>query len=97
MGLPAENTDGYRRGSPIHYVDGLRGKLLLIHGSGDDNVHIQGTERLMNKLIELGKPFDLMVYPNRTHSIREGTGTQSHIYRRIARYFVENLPPGATK
>ena len=94
MGTPSENADGYRRGSPIHYVEGLRGKLLLIHGSGDDNVHIQGTERLMNKLIELGKPFDLMVYPNRTHSIREGAGTQSHIYRRIARYFVENLPPG---
>jgi dipeptidyl-peptidase-4 len=95
MGTPSENADGYKRGSPIHYADGLRGKLLLIHGTGDDNVHIQGTERLMNKLIELGKPFDLMEYPNRTHSIREGAGTQSHIYRRIARYFVENLPPGA--
>jgi dipeptidyl-peptidase-4 len=95
MGTPAGNADGYKRGSPIHYADGLRGKLLLIHGTGDDNVHIQGTERLMNRLIDLGKPFDLMEYPNRTHSIREGAGTQPHIYRRIARYFVESLPPGA--
>ena len=94
MGLPQDNADGYRRGSPISFAEGLRGKLLLIHGSGDDNVHYQGTERLANRLIELGKPFDLMVYPNRTHSISEGPGTSAHVYNRIARYFVEHLPPG---
>ena len=94
MGLPQDNADGYRRGSPISFAEGLRGKLLLIHGSGDDNVHFQGTERLANRLIELGKPFDLMVYPNRTHSISEGPGTSAHVYNLIARYFVEHLPPG---
>ena len=94
MGLPEENVQGYRIGSPINFADGLKGKLLIVHGSGDDNVHYQGTERLVNRLIELGKPFDLMVYPNRTHAISEGPGTSAHIYHLIARYFLEHLPPG---
>jgi dipeptidyl-peptidase-4 len=64
-----------------------------MHGSGDDNVHYQGTERLVNRLVELGKPFDLMVYPNRSHSISEGPGTTLDVYRRVARYLVEHLPP----
>ena len=63
MGLPQDNAEGYRVGSPINFAEGLKGKLLLVHGSGDDNVHYQGTERLVNRLVELGKPFDLMVYP----------------------------------
>ena len=79
MGLPQENAEGYRVGSPINFADGLKGKLLIVHGSGDDNVHYQGTERLVNRLVELGKPFDLMVYPNRTHAISEGPGTTPHI------------------
>lgn len=94
MGLPADNADGYRVGSPIHFAEGLAGKLLVVHGTGDDNVHAQGTERLVNRLVELGKPFDLMLYPNRSHAIAEGPGTTPHIYRLIARYFVEHLPPG---
>ena len=94
MGLPQENAEGYRVGSAINFAEGLRGKLLLIHGSGDDNVHVQGTEKLINRLIELGKPFDAMIYPNRSHSISEGPGTSAHVYKLIARYFVENLPPG---
>jgi len=94
MGLPSTNAEGYKLGSAINFADGLNGKLLIIHGSGDDNVHYQGTERLFNKLIELGKPFDVMVYPNRTHSISEGAGTSVHVYKRIARYFIENLPAG---
>jgi dipeptidyl-peptidase 4 len=65
-----------------------------VHGSGDDNVHAQGTERLINRLIELGKPFDAMIYPNRTHSISEGPGTTQHVYKLIARSFWQNLPPG---
>jgi dipeptidyl-peptidase 4 len=96
MGLPQDNEAGYKIGSPIHFAEGLKGKLLIVHGTGDDNVHVQGTERLVNRLIELGKPFDLMMYPNRTHAISEGSGTSAHIYRLIARYFVEHLPPGAT-
>ena len=93
MGLPQDNADGYRRGSPINFAEGLAGRLLVVHGSGDDNVHYQGTERLVNRLVELGKPFDLMVYPNRTHAIAEGPGTTPHVYRLIARYFLEHLPP----
>jgi dipeptidyl-peptidase-4 len=89
MGLPQENEEGYRLGSPIHFAEGLKGKLLLIHGTGDDNVHYQGTERLINRLIELGKPFDVMVYPNRSHAIREGEGTLLHVYSLMARYLVQ--------
>jgi dipeptidyl-peptidase-4 len=93
MGLPKENAEGYRIGSPINFAGGLQGKLLLVHGSGDDNVHYQGTERLVNRLVELGKPFDLMVYPNRTHAIAEGPGTSAHVYQLIARYFLQHLNP----
>ena len=94
MGLPQENVDGYKRGSPINFAEGLKGKLLLIHGSGDDNVHYQGTEVLINRLVALGKPFDVMVYPNRTHAISEGPGTTPHIHQLIARYFIQHLPAG---
>ena len=94
MGLPQENAEGYKLGSPINFAEGLKGKLLLVHGSGDDNVHAQGTERLVNRLIELGKPFDAMIYPNRTHAIAEGPGTTPHVYKLIARYFLTNLPAG---
>ena len=89
MGLPQENAEGYRLGSPIYFAEGLKGKLLIVHGTGDDNVHYQGTERLVNRLVELGKPFDLMVYPNRSHAIREGDGTTLHIYSLIARYLLQ--------
>jgi dipeptidyl-peptidase-4 len=94
MGLPDENAEGYRAGSPIHHADGLRGDLLIVHGTADDNVHIQGTERLVNRLIELDKPFDYVAYPNRTHSISEGEGTTLHLYSLLARYLRAHLPPG---
>ncbi|NQW05281.1 MAG: S9 family peptidase [Acidobacteria bacterium] len=94
MGTPQGNADGYGVGSPINFAEGLRGKLLVVHGSGDDNVHYQGTESLVNRLVELGKPFDLMVYPNRTHGISEGPGTTVHVYQLIARYFLDHLAPG---
>ena len=95
MGLPDENAEGYRSGSPINFAEGLRGKLLIVHGSGDDNVHFQGTERLVNRLVELDKPFDFMEYPGRSHGIYEGPGTTLHLYRLIARYIEEHLPAGA--
>ena len=95
MSTPLENAEGYAASSAIHFGDGLRGSLLVIHGSGDDNVHYQGTERLINRLVELGKPFDMMAYPNRTHSIAEGPGTTTHLYNLIARYFLEHLPPAS--
>jgi dipeptidyl-peptidase-4 len=94
MGLPQENVEGYKVGSAINFAEGLQGKLLVIHGTGDDNVHAQGTEKLVNRLIELGKPFDSMMYPNRSHSISEGQGTTPHVYKLIARYFLQHLPAG---
>ena len=94
MGLPQDNVKGYHDGSPINFAQNLTGHLLVIHGSGDDNVHFQGTELLINRLVELGKPFDFMDYPNRTHSISEGPGTSFHVYSLIARYLEEHVPPG---
>lgn len=94
MGLPRDNADGYKAGSPINFAGGLQGALLLVHGSGDDNVHYQGTELLVNRLIELGKPFDFMTYPGRTHAIIEGPGTAYHLYSLLARYLEEHVRPG---
>ena len=94
MGLPATNTEGYKQASAINFAEGLKGKLLIVHGSGDDNVHYQGTELLVNRLIELGKPFDFMTYPDRTHAISEGPGTSAHLYHLLARYLTSHLRPG---
>jgi dipeptidyl-peptidase 4 len=93
MGLPDQNKQGYFVGSPINFVEGLKGRLLVVHGTGDDNVHYQGTERLINRLVELGKSFEVMVYPNRTHAIAEGPGTRLHLQRLVARYLLEHMPP----
>jgi dipeptidyl-peptidase-4 len=95
MGLPAENGDGYRLASAITFADGLQGRLLLVHGSGDDNVHFQGSERLVNRLVALGKQFDFMDYPNRSHCICEGRGTTQHIFTLLTRYLMEHLPAGS--
>ena len=94
MGLPQTNASGYHDGSPISFSEGLTGKLLVVHGSGDDNCHYQVTELLENRLIALGKPFDFMDYPNRTHSISESAGTSFHVYSLLARYLVEHVAPG---
>ena len=92
MGLP--NRAAYERASPINFAEGLRGRLLVVHGSGDDNVHFQGTERLVNRLIQLGKPFDFMDYPNRSHWICEGAGTTLNVFALLTRYLMEHLPAG---
>ncbi|MGW8266718.1 MAG: DPP IV N-terminal domain-containing protein [Longimicrobiales bacterium] len=94
MGLPQENAEGYAKGSPITYAHQLEGNLLLVHGTGDDNVHYQGTEALINRLIEAGKPFDMMAYPNRTHGIYEGAGTTLHVYSLLTRYLMDHVPAG---
>jgi dipeptidyl-peptidase-4 len=94
MGLPQENEEDYKQGSPITFADRLKGELLIVHGSGDDNVHYQGTERLVNALVAAGKPFQLMVYPNRTHGIFEGEGTTLHVYSLLTRFLTEHLPAG---
>ncbi len=94
MGTPQANPQGYHDGSAINFAAGLRGNLLLIHGSGDDNVHFQGSELLVDRLIELGKPFTFMDYPNRTHNLNEGPGTDAHLTTLIAHYLEEHVPPG---
>jgi dipeptidyl-peptidase-4 len=92
MGLPQENAADYKQSSPITFAGGLKGDLLIVHGSGDDNVHYQGTEVLINELIKLNKPFTMMAYPNRTHSISEGENTTRHLYSLLTRYLNEHLP-----
>lgn len=95
MGLPQHNGEDYKQGSPITHAAGLKGNLLLVHGTGDDNCHYQGTELLVNKLIELNKPFTLMPYPNRSHSVNEGKNTSRHLYALLTRYLTDHLPVGA--
>ena len=89
------NADGYEKAAAINYADGLKGKLLIMTGSGETNTHIQIIEGLVDKLIALGKPFDYMVYPNRDHGLREGDGTLVHVRMHILRYLMQNLPAGA--
>lgn len=91
MGLPSENPEGYKNGSPVNSAAGLVGNLLLIHGTGDDNVHYQNSEVLVNKLIENNKLFSFMPYPNRTHSIKSGKNTRLHLFETITRFLIKNL------
>ena len=92
VGLPQENPDAYRLGSPVTFASQLKGDLLVVHGSGDDNVHYQNTEALVNALVKANKPFQMMAYPNRTHCICEGQGTSLHLYSLLTRYLREHLP-----
>ena len=94
MGLPADNVEGYLQGSPIHFADQLKGNLLLIHGTGDDNCHYQTTEALINELVRHKKQFQMMAYPNRTHAIREGVGTTIHLRRLMTEFVQRNLKAG---
>ncbi len=91
MGLLKDNEKGYRDGSPTTHAHKLRGNLLLIHGTGDDNCHYQATERLMDELIAKGKYFTSMPYPSRSHSIGEGKNTDQHLRETMTRYLKENL------
>jgi dipeptidyl-peptidase-4 len=96
MGLPQENPEDYKNGSPITHVAGFKGSLLLVHGTGDDNVHYQGSEKLIDQLVALKKQFTMMSYPNRSHSINEGKNTTYHLRALLTRYLYENLPAGPT-
>jgi len=89
-GLPKDNPAGYEKGSPLTFVDGLRGNLLLVHGSGDDNVHYQNSEALVNRLVAANKPFQMMEYPNRNHGIFGGN-TRRHLFETMTRYLQQNL------
>ena len=90
-GLLADFEEGYKQGSPITHAKNLKGKLLLIHGTGDDNVHYQGSERLINELIKHNLQFDFMSYPNRSHSLKEGAGTTLHLKTMMTNYFNTHL------
>ena len=90
-GLITDNKAGYERGSPVTYVNGLRGNLLLVHGGGDDNVHFQNSEILINALVAANKPFTMMEYPNRTHCICQGKNTGLHLFSLITKFLDQNL------
>ena len=92
MGLPTDNAKGYHDGSPISFAEGLKGKLLIIHGTGDDNVHFQGTQRLLNRLISLNKQFHFMEYPNRRHGVQGSDPL--HLDTLRYSFFEEYLPAG---
>ncbi|MBB2148728.1 S9 family peptidase [Pedobacter gandavensis] len=94
MGSPLQTTAAYVKGSPISYAKNLQGNLLYIHGTGDDNVHYQNAEMLVNELIKFGKIFQMMPYPNRTHSISEGDGTFRHLSLTYTDFLKKNCPPG---
>lgn len=95
MGLPQQNREDFVKGSPITYAKNLRGNLLYIHGTGDDNVHYANAEMLINELIKYNRQFQLMSYPNRTHAIREGAGTSLHLATLYTNYLRQYCPPGA--
>ena len=94
MGLLQDNPEGYRLGSPVTWAHQLRGDLLLVSGTGDDNVHYQNMEVLVNRLIETGRSFTMTAYPNRSHGIYEGRGTRRHLFGLLTRFLEEHLPAG---
>ena len=95
MGNPLETRADYVKGSSITYASNLQGNLLYVHGSGDDNVHFDNAEMLLNELIKYNKPFQFMEYPNRTHGIQEGDGTRMHLYNLFKNYLNTHCPGGA--
>jgi len=94
MGLPLENKEDYTKGAALTHAKDLKGNLLFIQGTGDDNVHYQNVEKLINELVKNGKMFQMMSYPNRTHSISEGEGTFQHLAALYTKYLRDNCPPG---
>jgi dipeptidyl-peptidase-4 len=88
------NPDGYRKAAAINYAEGLEGDLLIVHGTGETNTHLEIVEGLIDRLVELGKPFDYMTYPNRDHGIRKGKGTTVHMRMHMIRYLLNHLKPG---
>lgn len=95
MGLPQENLADFQNGSPLKYAKNIKGNLLYIHGTGDDNVHYQNAEVLINELVKNNVQFQLMSYPNRSHSINEGAGTALHLKTLFTNYLKQHCPPGA--
>jgi dipeptidyl-peptidase-4 len=92
-GLPQDNAAGYERGSPITYAANLRGNLLLVHGTGDDNVHVQNSEAMVNALVRNQRQFTVMLYPNRNHGIASD-GAARHRFELFTRFLAERMPGG---
>jgi dipeptidyl-peptidase-4 len=92
MRTPRENPEGYGLG-PLYRAADLSGELLLVHGTGDDNVHFQNSVQMVDRLVAAGRPFDVMIYPNKTHAIG-GRETQRHLYRMMLDFWLEHLPVG---
>ena len=90
MNTPQDNPNGYISSSVFTYAYQLKGKLLMIHGSTDDNVHTQNTTVLVNEFVRLGKDVDVFIYPDRNHGIYGG-GATYHVFKQLVDYFVENL------
>jgi dipeptidyl-peptidase 4 len=91
MRTPKENPDGYETNSPINHADKLKGKLLLIHGMADDNVHTQNSYDFITALVAANKQFDMQLYPNSNHNIHAGKNTTFHLYQRMTDYILTNL------
>jgi len=94
MGVPSETLEDYIAGSPITHAKNLQGNLLYIHGTGDDNVHYQNAEMLVNELIKHNKQFQFMPYPNRAHGIFRGEGTRRHLNTLFTQFLNQHCPPG---
>lgn len=90
LGTPQNNPEGYDENSPINHVDKLKGDFLLVHGSADDNVHVQNTMRLVEALVQADKAFDWAIYPDKNHSIFGGN-TRLHLYKKMTRFIHETL------
>lgn len=90
MRTPQENPDGYDNNSPIYHVDKMKGNYLLVHGTGDDNVHVQNSMDLITALVEADKQFDMILYPNKNHGIYGGNTTY-HLYNKLTEFMLENL------
>lgn len=94
MGLPDVNVQGYQQGSPINFAQNLEGDLLIVHGTGDDNVHYQNLVQLADRLIHYNKQFSMMAYPDRRHGIELKQNTRLHLFTMMTDYLREHLPPG---
>jgi dipeptidyl-peptidase-4 len=92
-GLVPANEAGYKKSSPVNFADHLHGDLLEVHGTSDDNVHMQNTIQMINNLIKAGKQYSLLLYPGKTHSI-SGQAARTHLYTRIREYFRQELLSG---
>ena len=90
MRTPQENASGYDENSPINHVDKLKGSYLLVHGSADDNVHVQNTMEMISALVKANKQFDLFIYPDKNHGIYGGN-TRYHLYKKMTDFILDNL------